>query len=259
MPVLADRAVTRRQFGMLEIDLFVPDDLVALDLVGDDLQHDPAEEPFDRSQQSAERLVAGALLGADADVDVDATFGDRGRGDGRLLIEHSNGYLGHWGSTEEIAPGGGDRLSGTWTSKDGTADNHPNGTTTWQRVVARPLLMVLSGNAESSSAISEVGQVALSYHPFDWGPENDTPGSRPSFVIRLMGEDMWGHHIAEFRDTAGLQVRELLPVWAGDLREPWAMRGVEFKVIVWPGATAGRKTLWFDGQPIEFDLVIEGR
>ena len=179
--------------------------------------------------------------------------------DGRLLIEHSNGYLGHWGSTEEIAPGGGDRLSGTWTSKDGTADNHPNGTTTWQRVVARPLLMVLSGNAESSSAISEVGQVALSYHPFDWGPENDTPGSRPSFVVKLMGEDMWGHHIAEFRDTAGLQVRELLPVWAGDLREPWAMRGVEFKVIVWPGATAGRKTLWFDGQPIEFDLVIEGR
>ncbi len=179
--------------------------------------------------------------------------------DGRLLIEHSNDYLGHWGSTEEIAAGGGDGLSGTWTSKDGTADNHPHGTTTWQRVVARPLLMVLAGNAETSSRIGEVGQVALSYDAFDWGPENNTPGTRPSFVVTLMGEDMWGHHVAEFRDTAGLQVRDLLPVWAGDLREPWAMRGVTFTVMVWPGATAGRKTLWFDGQPIAFDFVIEGR
>jgi hypothetical protein len=34
------------------------------------------------------------------------------------------------------------------------------------------------------------------------------------------------------------------------------MRGISFEIMIWPGVTPGVKTLWFNGQPIQFDITI---
>ncbi len=85
------------------------------------------------------------------------------------------------------------------------------------------------------------------------------PGNRPEFLVRLLGERMWGAHMLEFRDVPGLQIRHISPVWAeGAEQGAETMLGIEFGVMVWPGLSPGQKTLWFDGEPVVLDLHIAG-
>ncbi len=165
------------------------------------------------------------------------------------------GHLGYWGSTGSLTIGQ-DRMAGQWKTRDSDGFG---GTAEWVRETARLThVVVTAGEIVSSTAAGQPAPVELSYSAQGWGAGNDMPGNRPEVAVTLLGEQMWGHHMLEFRDVPGLQIRDVYAVWPeGQERTAATMEGITFNLMVWPGLSPGLKTLWFNGQPVELDVRIK--
>lgn len=174
--------------------------------------------------------------------------------DGSIRIEQPYFVLGHWGGDSEVHPQGPDALIGRWSYGD------TEGTERWTRAV--PVLHTVAFVTDSAREVpaGQPGLVPATFDAYWWGPGNDMRGNRPSFYVRMLGDNLWGHHVVNFVEEIGLEPTSMSYIRGEDdgrLR-PGNIVGLNLEVVIWPGVTPGRKVLWLDDIPIPFDLRIEG-
>ena len=103
------------------------------------------------------------------------------------------------------------------------------------------------------------GLVELTYGGPNWSPETKSLGDRPSFPLEVFGENLWGTHQPWIEPTTGLVATLQGEIHRGDNPlDPASVIGMKMLVYVLPAAKPGRKTLYLDGIPIPFELVIKG-
>lgn len=173
---------------------------------------------------------------------------------GTLSIEQPYFVLGHWGGQSEVRPVGPGGMIGRWTYGDQV------GVERWTK--AEPVVRRVKFDSDSVIEVSagEPGTVYDEFHGFWWGPDNDMRGNRPAFWVTVYGENLWGHHVFNFRHETGLEPTSQRHVRSDSegLGYPENVVGLSVRIVIWPGVSAGRKVLWLDDTPIPFDLVVEG-
>lgn len=174
-----------------------------------------------------------------------------------LVVGHPYYYLGTWGSRSEVTLQGS-AMAGTWTSRDNGVEP---GTEFWLKTQPEVRELVLTGNVESRVQVgsNQLATVELDYNADYWTRGNSMRGNRPTIYISLLGNEMWGAHRLAFRDTPGLEIITVTPIWReGTEQVAPNMLGVTAEVILWPGTTPGKHTIWLEDKPFDFWLKING-
>ncbi len=171
---------------------------------------------------------------------------------GKIRVDHPTLVLGTWGGISEVSALGLNTMRGKWTYR---GDNN-GGAEVWQRAVVKLERVVFSSRGVKTEARPGApAKVEVAYS----GPGNNMRGNRPAFYVFIYGENLWGHHVIDLGGAVDLE-----PIGFKTFEEevtglgPESVVGQWFIVMVWSRAKPGRKTLWVDHQPIEFDLVVKG-
>jgi len=177
---------------------------------------------------------------------------------GQIVTQHGYGFLGHWGGLSKLSQTGPDTLEGQWTyRKQGGAER-------WQRVTSRVTRVVFHSDISDEVVYGQgVGRVEKSYNPDWWGPGNSMRGNRPTFWIQIYGQNLWGHHVLNFRDAPDLELLDQRYIFQDGrthsrLWHPERTVGIQATVVIWPGFTPGRKVLLVDDMEIPFDFIPTG-
>lgn len=178
---------------------------------------------------------------------------------GEIRIEHPYFVLGHWGGSSVLTQVSDDEIRGRWTYAD------KSGVEVWRRVRATLTSAAFDSGGEPKpehvplpSGGAPAGRIEKKFDAFWWGPSSMMRGNRPSFRIEVRGENLWGHHVVELEDELDLEQLDHRPVREENVGRPGRIVGLSIELVVWPRCRPGRKTLLIDGNPVVFDLVVEG-
>lgn len=181
-------------------------------------------------------------------------------GPGQFTAEYGYGHLGYSDGVS-IVSGGLDGITGKWKQGD------RSGSEVWRRVVPRVDTVIWPGDIGAEATLADPPVTVISTYS-DAG--NEMRGNRPSFVIDLMGENLWGRHDYWMPRAQGLEIGDISYICApaedgyanhGDFSvcmRQGGVIGVELEFVVWGHARPGLQTLYFNDQEIPFNLVLEG-
>jgi hypothetical protein len=181
-------------------------------------------------------------------------------GPGQFTALYGYGHLGYSGGASMVS-GGLDALSGMWKQGD------RSGTEVWERVVSRVDRVAWP---DGPGQEADVGGPPVTVRSVYSDAGNAMRGNRPSFVLNLLGENLWGRHDYWMPRAEGLEIKGLSYlckpaedgyVVHGDfwvcLRQGGVI-GVQLSFNVWSEARPGPQVLYFDDAEIVFNLELEG-
>lgn len=185
------------------------------------------------------------------------------KGSNSMDFKHSYGLIGHWGANSSIKFGG-DKGSGRWVYGD------ESGSEQWQRL--RPTIEKIGfGRTLMGSEMHKKkddpdtvvvnygtkGHVTGTYKKWYWNPDV-MPGNRPIFYISLYGENLWGHHITDFKNSPGFKSYGCRGIYKKNSGKFMDHIGVKCNIGVMTGITNGNKKFRFDNLEIPFVFDIKG-
>lgn len=181
---------------------------------------------------------------------------------GILETKYNHFWLGTWGGKSKGRVINNDRIEGEWSYGK-------SGPEVWERVKSEVIsVQSLSDRPRDTALLSSRPVRVKSQYS---GAGNDMRGNRPSFKLRLFGRELWGIHYVWMPPESDLELRSMRYICT--LRSDGSgypthstysvcmsqggVVGVEINIVVWSKAKPGRQFMYFDRQPIPFDLELE--
>ncbi|MCW8887001.1 MAG: hypothetical protein OQK12_17380 [Motiliproteus sp.] len=181
-------------------------------------------------------------------------------GENSLEYFHAYGITGHWGADSNIVFKI-DAGKGQWNYR-----GRESGPEIWKRF--RPVVKEMTFSAvdakpedpeNSRVSYGTVGRVTGVFDKWSWSEKNYFPGNRPFFWINIYGDNLWGFHTLDIKNSIGFDpLGYCSPIREKNSGKFDNLVGLSCGIRVWPGSTRGTKILRLDNIEIPFDFDITG-